>query len=100
LEEFWTAKRCYVNILLKRSTSLPDNSIDVALLYDIFHNLSKPKGILEEIHRVLKPNGILSFSDHHMKEGEIISKVTNKGLFSLSKKGEKTYGFLKRVNNS
>jgi len=81
-------------------TGLPDNSIDMALLYDIFHNLNNPKAILEELHRVLKPNGILSFSDHHMKENEIVYKLTNKGLFSLSKKGEKTYSFLKRESNS
>ena len=76
-------------------TGLPDNSIDVVLLYDTFHNLSDPNGVLKELHRVLKPNGILSFSDHHMKENEITSKVTNRGLFRLSRKGKRTYSFLK-----
>jgi len=76
-------------------TGLPDNSIDVILLYDTFHNLSEPDMILEELHRVLKSNGLLSFSDHHMKENEIMSKVTNKRLFRFSKKGKKTYSFLK-----
>ncbi len=76
-------------------TGLPDKSLDVVLLYDTFHNLSEPDGVLEELHRVLKPNGVLSFSDHHMKENEIVSKVTNRGLFILSRKGEKTYSFLK-----
>ncbi len=75
-------------------TGLPDNSIDVVLLYDTFHDLSEPNGVLEELHRVLKPNGILSFSDHHMKEEEIVSKVTNEDLFRLSRKGKKTYSFL------
>ena len=76
-------------------TGLPDNSVDVVLLYDTFHDLSDPYGVLEELHRVLKPNGILSFSDHHMKENEIVSKVTNRGLFRLSRKGKRTYSFLK-----
>ena len=76
-------------------TSLPDNSVDVVLLYDTLHNLSDPNGVLEELHRVLKPDGILSFSDHHMKENEIVSKVTNRGLFKLSRKGKRTYSFLK-----
>ena len=76
-------------------TGLPDNSLDVVLLYDTFHTLSDPNGVLEELHRVLKPNGILSFSDHHMEESEILSKVTNRGLFRLSRKGERTYSFLK-----
>jgi len=77
-------------------TGLPDNSIDVVLLYDIFHDLSEPDKILEELHRVLKPmGGILSFSDHHMKEDEIVSKVTSGGLFKLSKTGERTFSFVK-----
>ncbi|TET46500.1 class I SAM-dependent methyltransferase [candidate division TA06 bacterium] len=76
-------------------TGLPDNSVNVVLLYDILHDLSDPNGVLEELHRVLKPGGILSFTDHHLKEDEILSKVTNKGLFRLSKKGKKTYTFSK-----
>ena len=76
-------------------TGLPDNSVDVVLLYDTFHNLGDPNGVLEELHRVLKSKGILSLSDHHMKENEIVSKVTNRGLFRLSRKGKRTYSFLK-----
>ena len=80
-------------------TGLPDNSVDVVLLYDTFHDLGDPNGVLEELHRVLKPNGILSFSDHHMKEYEIVSKVTDKGLFKLLRKGKRTYSFLKKVTS-
>ena len=76
-------------------TGLPDKSIDVALLYDTLHGLSKPNEVLAELHRVLKPNGILSFNDHHLKEDEIISKVTDKGLFKLSRKGKRVYNFAK-----
>ncbi|MGQ9545811.1 MAG: class I SAM-dependent methyltransferase [Dehalococcoidia bacterium] len=77
-------------------TGLPDNSLDVVVLYDVFHHLSDPTGVLKELHRVLKPDGILSFSDHHMKESEIVSRVTSSGLFKLSKKGQRTYSFLKK----
>ncbi|MEW6374531.1 MAG: class I SAM-dependent methyltransferase [Thermodesulfobacteriota bacterium] len=82
-------------ILSDCKTGLPDNCVDVVTLYDAFHDLSDPNGALKELHRVLKPNGVLSFSDHHMKEKEIISEVTNRGLFSLSRKSKKTYSFLK-----
>ena len=78
------------------ATGLPDDSIDVVLLYDTLHGLSKPNEVLEELHRVLKPNGILSFSDHHMKENEITSKMTDKGLFELLRKGERVYNFIKK----
>ena len=83
-------------ILSDCATGLPDKSIDVALLYDILHELSEPDKVLEELHRVLKPNGILSFNDHHMKEeSEILSKITGKGLFRLSRKGKRVYNFVK-----
>ncbi len=75
------------------ATGLPDDSVDVALLYDVFHKLSDPDSVLEELHRVLTPDGILSFSDHHIKEDEIVSMVAGKGLFRLSRKGRKTYSF-------
>jgi len=74
-------------------TGLPDNSVDVVLLYDTLHALSDPDRVLEELYRVLKPNGILSFSNH-MKENEIVSKVTSRGLFRLWRKGKFTYNFL------
>jgi ubiquinone/menaquinone biosynthesis C-methylase UbiE len=82
-------------ILSDCKTGLPDKSMDVVLLYDTFHDLSDPDGVLTELYRVLKPDGILSFSDHHMKKNEIISRVTERGLFGLSKEGKRTFIFLK-----
>ena len=83
-------------ILSDCKTGLPDNSVDVVLLYDTFHALSDPNRVLAELHRVLKPDGILSFSDHHMREHEIVSKVTNGGLFRLSRRSKRTCSFLKK----
>jgi ubiquinone/menaquinone biosynthesis C-methylase UbiE len=77
------------------ATGLDDNLIDVVLLYDTYHNLSDSESVLMELHRVLKPEGLLSFSDHHMKEEEILSGITETGLFRLSEKGKKTYSFLR-----
>ena len=82
-------------ILSDCKTGLPDNSIDIVLLYDTFHMLSEPEGVLDELHRVLKRDGILSFSDHHMREKEILYSVPETGLFRLSRKGRRTYTFVK-----
>ena len=82
-------------ILSECETGLPENSLDVVLLYDTLHDLGDPDCVLEEIHRTLKPNGVLSLSDHHLEDFEIISKVTERGLFKLSQKGRNTYSFLK-----
>jgi ubiquinone/menaquinone biosynthesis C-methylase UbiE len=84
-------------ILSDCRTGLPGGSVDVALLYDAFHDLRDQDGVLRELHRVLKPGGTLSFSDHHMKEGEILAGVTRGNLFRLREKGKRTYTFSKAV---
>ncbi len=77
------------------ATGLSDNCVDVVLLYDIFHDLSQPDDVMRELHRVLKLSGTLSFSDHHMKEPDILTGLTKTGLFKLSIKTRKTYSFSK-----
>ncbi|MBM3119462.1 MAG: class I SAM-dependent methyltransferase [Chloroflexi bacterium] len=92
------SKRGFSNVEVIHSdckTGVPEESIDVVLLYDVFHDLSDPAGVLKELHRVLKPNGILSFTDHHLKEEEIISGMTSGRLFRLSAKGARTCTFSK-----
>lgn len=92
------SKKHLTNVETIRSgckTGLPDRSVEVILLYDAFHDLSDPNEVLKELYRVLKPHGILSFSDHHMKENEIIFKVTGSGLYRLSSKNKMTYSFLR-----
>ncbi|MBW2060924.1 MAG: class I SAM-dependent methyltransferase [Deltaproteobacteria bacterium] len=76
-------------------TDLPGESIDIALLYDTYHNLTNPNQVLEELHRILKPDGILSFRDHHLPEDEIDLRVTEQDFFRPSKKGRKTYSYVK-----
>jgi ubiquinone/menaquinone biosynthesis C-methylase UbiE len=82
-------------ILSDCETGLRDSSLDVVLLYDIFHHLGDPNKILKELHRVLKSDGVLSLSDHHLREDEIVSAVTNSGLFSVSQRNQRTYSFTK-----
>ncbi len=77
------------------TTGLENESTDIVLLYDILHELSESDALLGELHRVLKPSGVLSVNDHHLKEEEIISKITEGKLFVLRNKGKKTCNFLK-----
>lgn len=84
-------------ILSDGMTGLPDSTMDAVLLYDTFHDLCEPDEVLKELHRVLKHYGILSFSDHHMKEREIIFRVTKTELFKLIGKGKRTYSFSKEM---
>jgi ubiquinone/menaquinone biosynthesis C-methylase UbiE len=85
-------------ILSSCSTSLPDNSLDLVIFFDVFHVLDNQEEVLMELHRVLKPEAIMYFSDHHLKEDHILSALTKKGMFKLKSKGRKTYSFSKVSN--
>lgn len=82
-------------ILTDCETQLEDNSVDVALLLDIYHDLSNPEYILKELHRVLKRNGWLSVDDHHFKDDEIKEKIIGKGLFKFAERKEELFNFTK-----
>ena len=82
-------------ILTDCDTKLEDNSIDVILLLDIYHDLSNPLRILTELHRVLKNDGWLSVDDHHLKDEELIRKITSEGLFKFIERKEKVFNFIK-----
>jgi ubiquinone/menaquinone biosynthesis C-methylase UbiE len=86
-------------ILSDCDTGLPNESIDMVLAFDVFHDLKNRDAVLEELHRVSKPEGSLSLSDHYLKEGEIISALTNGGLFKLLHRGKRTYSFVKTSAN-
>jgi ubiquinone/menaquinone biosynthesis C-methylase UbiE len=85
----------YKTILSGCSTFLPDNSLDLVILFDVFHTLNSQEEVLIELHRVLKADGTMCFSDHHMKEIEILKRLTERGLFKLQRKGRRTLIFSK-----
>jgi ubiquinone/menaquinone biosynthesis C-methylase UbiE len=70
-------------------------SVDIALLYDVLHDLTEPHSILLKIHRVLKPNALLSIIDPHMEEASLLSVITSNGLFLFSGSNRGTFRFVK-----
>jgi len=54
--------------------SIPDESVDGVLLYDVLHDLPDPRPVLVELHRILRPAGFLSISDHHLSN-KLISQI-------------------------
>ncbi len=92
------ARKGYKNIetiLTGCETGLDDESIDVALLFDILHGLRDPESILEEVYRVLKKEGKLTVTIHHIKEHKGVEIVERTNLFKLEHKGGKTHTFKK-----
>jgi len=70
-------------ILSDRDTGLPDESVDVALLYDTIHMIADKWALLEELHRVVKPGGALSVWVGHMKVDDVVETIEKEGLFAL-----------------
>ena len=80
-------------ILSDCQTSLPDNSLDLVIFFDVFHTLNNQEQVLKELHRILKPDATICFSDHHMKEEEVLKRITENGLFKFQSKGRRTFSF-------
>lgn len=78
-------------------TALPDKSVDRIILYDILHYpLANIGDILAELYRILKPDGLLCVRDHHLKDNELMNKISSNGPFALSGYGKSVC--FKRVN--
>jgi len=76
-------------ILSPRGTGLPDESVDVVLLYDVFQMVSDKDRLLDELHRVLKSDGILFATTEHLDSNEFMNIFARENLFTLiEQKGE------------
>lgn len=80
-------------ILSDRDTGLPDESIDVILLYDTIHQIKDKRALLKELHRVMKSNGLLSILVEHMRPEDVLAIVEKDGLFSLKDRHGKIVNF-------
>ena len=70
-------------ILSSRGTGLPDRSVDVVLLYDVFQMVSDRDKLLDELHRVLKSGGILFATAEHLDPKEFMNIFAKEDLFTL-----------------
>lgn len=84
-------------ILTDCDTQLIDSSVDSILLLDILHDLSDPDKILKELNRILIKDGWLAVDDHHLKDNEIIERITHVKLFEFDEKNEEVFNF-RRLN--
>jgi len=78
-------------ILSDRAITLPDQSVDVVLLYRTFYLVKDRQGLLDEVHRVMKPGGILSVLGGGV---EACSQTIDKdGRFSPCERGRRLVNF-------
>lgn len=82
------------------SPNLPENSIDLAFMVDVYHELEFPSEVLRAIHKSLKPGGRLLLLEYRGEDASVpikpLHKTTVKQLnkelgangFSLAHKGD------------
>lgn len=57
---------------------LPDNSIDLVLLVDVYHEFSHPERMLKAIHRSLKPTGVVVLTEYRAEDPKVPIKPLHK----------------------
>lgn len=60
------------------SPNLPDNSIDLAFMVDVYHELLHPKEMLQNIRRALKKDGKLLLMEYKAEDPEVAIKPLHK----------------------
>jgi ubiquinone/menaquinone biosynthesis C-methylase UbiE len=85
-------------ILSGLDTGLPDESVDIVLLYDVLHRVNDKGALLRELHRVLKAGGLLSVIPDHMEESEVLRVVQAGRRFSLQPQHTESFEFAKQTN--
>jgi len=82
-------------ILSGRETGLPDESVDVVLVYDVLQMITDRGRLMEELHRVLKPGGSLWATAEHLEVNEFLDVITQGNLFTLVDQKGKVFRFRK-----
>jgi ubiquinone/menaquinone biosynthesis C-methylase UbiE len=80
-----------------RDTGLPDKSVDVVLLYDVFHAIRDRQSLLQELGRVLRPDGILLVRPEHIAEGAFLATMEGSELFAFEKRHGEAYQFVRQA---
>jgi predicted methyltransferase len=66
-------KRGYDQVLTvlgtQDSTGLPERSVDLVFLSDVYHHLENPEKVLASIHKALRPVGVMVVIDFDRVEG-------------------------------
>ena len=79
---------------------LPANSIDLAILVDVYHEFSQPQAMLRRLHEALKPGARLVLLEYRKEDPSIPIRPEHKMSVSEAKKEIEPEGFrLGRVDD-
>ena len=82
----------------EKSPNLPENSIDLAIMVDVYHELEFPVEMLEAIRKSLKPGGKLLLIEYRGEDPEVAIKPLHKMTVKQAEKELSANGF-KLVDN-
>ncbi len=77
----------------EKSPNLPENSLDLAFMVDVYHELEYPVEMLANIKKALKPDGKLLLIEYRGEDPTIMIKPLHKMTAAQAKKEMKANGF-------
>ncbi|MFD1256472.1 class I SAM-dependent methyltransferase [Mucilaginibacter terrae] len=78
----------------EKAPALPDNSIDLALMVDVYHELEYPHEYLQALYKALKPGGKIVLIEYKGEDPEIPIKDLHKTTISQISKEVTANGFV------
>ena len=60
------------------SPNLPDNSVDLAIMVDVYHELEFPREMLQAIRKALKPTGKILLLEYRGEDSSVPIKLLHK----------------------
>ncbi len=81
--------------------NLPDNSVDLAIMVDVYHELSWPREIIRSVSKSLKPDGSILLIEYRGEDPSVPIKPLHKTTVGQLTREMKANGFiLDRTGNS
>ena len=77
----------------EQSPNLPDNSTDLALMVDVYHELAYPKEMLGALYKALKPDGKIVLLEYRGEDPSIPIKPLHKTTIAQLNKEMEANGF-------
>ena len=77
----------------EKSPELPENSIDLALMVDVYHELNYPHEMLQSIRKSLKPKGKLLLLEYKAEDPKVDIKPLHKMTVKQANKELSANGF-------
>lgn len=76
------------------TVNIPDNTVDLAFLVDVYHELSWPREIISSISRSLKPGGKILLVEYRGEDPEVRIKPLHKTTVKQLTREMKANGFV------